>query len=68
MMSDGTYRLLLAILSRALRDLRNSNQLIRAEAYQWLVNDPFCAAICETLGYSLSDLHEAVGLCTPVHQ
>ncbi len=68
MMSDGTHRLLLAILSRALRDLRNSNQLIRAEAWQWLVNDLLCAEICEELGYSLSDLHEAVGLCTPVHQ
>ncbi len=68
MMSDGTQRLLLAILSRALRDLRNSNQLIRAEAYQWLVNDPLRAAICETLGYSLSALHQSVGLCTPVHQ
>ncbi len=67
MMSDGTHRLLLAILTRALRDLRTSNQLIRAEAYQWLVNDPFCAAICETLGYSLSDLHEAVGLYIPAH-
>jgi hypothetical protein len=68
MMSDGTHRLLLAILSRALRDLRNSNQLIRAEALQWLVNDLLCAEICETLGYSLSALHQAVGLCTPVHQ
>jgi hypothetical protein len=67
MTSDGTHRLLLAILTRALRDLRNSNQLIRAEAYQWLANDPLCAAICETLGYSLSALHQAVGLHTPVH-
>ncbi len=67
MTSDGTHHLLLAILTRALRDLRNSNQLIRAEAWQWLIEDPFCAAICETLGYSLSDLHQAVGLYIPVH-
>lgn len=67
MMSDGTHRLLLAILARALRDLRNSNQLIRTEAYQWLVHDPLCAAICEALGYSLSALHQAVELRAPVH-
>ncbi len=67
-MSDGTHHLLLAILTRALRDLRNSNPMIQAEAWQWLIDDPFCAAICETLGYSLSSLHQAVGLCTPVHK
>ncbi len=68
MMSDGTHRLLLSILARAVRDLNDPNSEIQAEAWQWLIDDPFCAAICETLGYSLSSLHQAVGLCTPVHK
>ncbi len=68
MMSDGTHHLLLAILARAIHDVRNPNPMIQAEAWQWFIDDPFCAAICETLGYSLSALHQAVGLCTPVHQ
>lgn len=62
MTSDGTQHLLLAILARAIRDLRDTNPHIRLEAQQWLMEDPLCAEICEILGVSLASLHRATGL------
>jgi hypothetical protein len=65
MMSDGTQRLLLAILARAVRDLRNADASIQAEARQWLLEDPLCSEICEVLGMSLSALYRTAGLPLP---
>lgn len=65
MTSDGTPHLLLAILTRAIRDLRHEDPLIRAAARQWLWEDPLCAEICEILGYTLPALHRATGLASP---
>ena len=65
MMSDGSPHLLLAILARAIRDLRHADPRIRAEAQQWLWNDPLCAEICEVLGYTLPALHQAMELPSP---
>ncbi len=62
MIPDGTQHLIVAILTRAVRDLNNANPTIRAEARLWLVADPLCAEICDILGYSLPELHQAVGL------
>ena len=62
MMSDGTQHLLLAILARAVKDLRDADPSIREEARYWLVEDALCAEICESLGYSLSALHRTIGL------
>ena len=65
MMSDGIQHLLLAILGRAIHDLRHANPLIQADARQWLLDDPLCEEICEILGYNLLTLHRAVGLPSP---
>jgi len=65
MISDGTPHLLLAILTRALRDLSHTDPLIRAAAQQWLWEDPLCEEICEILGYTLPALHRAMGLVAP---
>jgi hypothetical protein len=62
MTSDGTLHLLLAILARAIHDLRHADPRIRAAARQWLWEDPFCAEICELLGYTVPALHRAMGL------
>jgi hypothetical protein len=66
MTSDGTSHLLGAILTRAIRDLRHADPLIRGAALQWLWEDPLCAEICEDLGYPVSALHRAMGLGSPV--
>jgi hypothetical protein len=68
MMSDGIQHLLLAILARAVRDIRHTDPRIQAEARQWLLDDPLCAEICEILGYSLPVLHQTVGLHRPKAQ
>jgi hypothetical protein len=60
MTSDGTLHLILAILARAIRDLRHADPRIRAAARQWLWNDPLCAEICEVVGYTLPALHRAM--------
>jgi hypothetical protein len=65
MISDGTPHLLLAILTRAIRDLRHEDPLIRAAARQWLWEDPLCAEICDILGYTLPALHRAMELTSP---
>lgn len=65
--ADGSRHLLLAILSQAIRDTRNADQMIRVAAQQWLADDPVCVAICDLLGYSLSELHQTIGLGTPQH-
>lgn len=65
MTSDGTQHLLLAILARAVRDLRDADPCVRAEAQHWLMEDAFCAEICESLGHMLSALHWTVGLQSP---
>lgn len=62
MTSDGTQRLLLAILARAVHDVRHTDPRIQTEARQWILNDPLCAEICEILGYDVAALHQAVGL------
>ncbi len=67
MTSEETQHLLLAILARAIHDLYDPNPQIRAAAWQWILEDPFCAEICEVLGYSLSALHRTAGLGTPQH-
>jgi hypothetical protein len=55
----------MAILTRAIRDLRHEDPHIRAAARQWLTEDPLCAEICEELGYTLPALHRAMGLVSP---
>ncbi len=65
MIPDGIQHLFLAILARAVRDLRNADPCIQAEARRWLVEDALCAEICESLGYSLSTLHRTIGLLSP---
>jgi hypothetical protein len=65
MMSDRTQHLLLAILARAVRDVRDAHPRIREEARRWLLDDPLCAEICEILGYNLPALHRAAGLRSP---
>jgi hypothetical protein len=62
MMSDGTQQLLLAIVARAVRDLKNPNPQVQQEARQWLMEDSLCAEICEVLEMPLSALHRAAGL------
>ena len=66
MFSDGTQHLLVAILTRAVRDLKSSDRAIQAEAQQWLIEDPLCVEICEMLGVNISRLHQKVGLPVPV--
>jgi len=66
MFSDGTQHLLVAILTRAVRDLKSPDRTIQAEAKQWLIEDPLCVEICEMLGVSVSRLHQTVGLPVPV--
>jgi hypothetical protein len=65
MTSDGIPHLLIAILTRAIRDLRHKDPQIRAAARQWLAEDPLCAEICEILGYTRPALHRAMGLASP---
>jgi hypothetical protein len=65
MTSDGIPHLLIAILTRAIRDLRHKDPQIQAAARQWLSDDPLCAEICEILGYTLPALHRAMGLASP---
>ena len=62
MFSDGTQHLLVAILTRAVRDLKSTDRRIQAEAKQWLIKDPLCVEICEMLGVNVSWLHQTVGL------
>jgi hypothetical protein len=62
MMSDGTQQLLLAIVARAVRDLKNPNPQVQQEARQWLMEDSLCVEICEVLEMPLSALHRAAGL------
>lgn len=66
MFSDGTQHLLVAILTRAVRDLKSTDTSIQTEAKQWLIEDSLCVEICEMLGVSVSLLHQTVGLPVPV--